>query len=455
MTLNRTTLFLGSLAVACLAVLGAYASGAGTAPAAETAAGQAEMIPLQPIIDAAEENAIIELAPGVYQGPVTLEKPLTIDGGGKAIIDGGGKGTVVSLFTNGATIKSLIIQNSGDLHNDLDAGVHIEGDFNVVKDNIVRECLFGVDIQQADNNVVRRNKISSKADSGLGVKGDAIRLWYSKNNKVEDNEIFDSRDAVVWYSSDNTIARNKIRNGRYGLHFMYSKYNLVEGNEIRQNSVGIFLMYSDDVVVRGNRVFQALGPTGIGVGLKETSNVEITDNDILYNATGIYLDLSPFQPDTTNRIFRNRIAYNATGALFLSDWTNNIFKDNVFWNNIRQVGVGSFASAARNVWQGNYWDDYEGFDLDRDGTGDRPYAPKVYSDRLWMDVPPAGFFKGTPLLTALDFLERLAPFSDPLIMLKDQQPRISTQFEPATNAADNADAGSASGRVDPFGLHSD
>ena len=418
---------------------------------AETAAPAPGSIPLQPILDAAEDNAIVTLEPGVYQGPIDIEKPVFLEGGGKAVVQGNGKGTVITVRTDGVTLRGLTVRGSGESHNDIDAGIRLEGNFNVVKDNVIEDCLFGVDLQQADANVVRRNRISSKADAGLGVKGDAIRLWYATENKIEDNEIFDSRDLVVWYSADNRIAGNSVRDGRYGLHFMYSKYNLVENNQFDRNSVGIFLMYSDDVVVRGNRIFQALGPTGVGVGLKETSNVEIADNDILYNATGIYLDLSPFEPETTNRIYRNRIAFNESGVLFLNDWTGNDFKDNIFKNNIRQVSVSTFAGAARNVWEGNYWDDYEGFDRDHDGTGDKPHQPMVYADRLWMDVPKAAFFKGTPILAAIDFLERLAPFSQPIMMLSDAHPRISTGFEAATKVEDGSDAGAR--RIDPFGLN--
>ena len=431
--------------------------GPGSVISGQKAPGTVALIPLQPLIDAAKDNATLVLEPGHYAGPILITKPLTLEGQNKVTIDGGGKGTVITLKTNGATIRNLHITNSGDQHNEIDAGVHIEGNFNVVKDNVIDECLFGVDLQQANNNVVRRNRISSKSDAELGVKGDAVRLWYSLNNRVEDNDIAGARDMVVWYSADNRITGNTVRDGRYGLHFMYSRYNLVERNTIHRNAVGIFLMYSDDVIVRKNRIFQAQGATGIGIGLKETSNVEIADNEILYNASGIYLDLSPFQPDTTNRIYRNQIAFNDLGVVFLNDWHSNVFKDNVFWSNIRPVSVRSFASAARNVWEGNYWDDYQGFDHNDDGIGDTPYIRKVYADRLWMDLPEAAFFKATPLLTALDFVERLAPFTEPLIMLRDKKPRMGRSFaaltgdEAAKEASSNENNGGQ--KSDPFGLH--
>ena len=320
------------------------------------------------------------------------------------------------------------IIGSGDQHNDIDAGIHIKGDYNVVKDNVIEECLFGVDLEQASNNIVRRNSIKSKADAGLGIKGDAIRLWYSFHNKIEYNKIENSRDFVVWYSNNNSILGNEIREGRYGLHFMYSKYNLVEDNSIKKNAVGIFLMYSDDVVIRNNRIFQAHGNAGVGIGLKETSGVKIIGNEILYNSRGISLDLSPFEPEKINEIYGNNIAFNSIGIVFLSDWKGNTIKDNRFKSNILPVTVSSFAGATRNIWTGNYWDTYEGFDQNKDGFGDTPYDLKIYSDRLWMDKPKAAFFQGTPVLSVLDFLERLAPFSEPLLMLKDKTPRMQEKF---------------------------
>lgn len=47
---------------------------------------------LQELIDAAPDGAEIVLESGVYDGPVVIDRPVTIDGGGEAIIDGGGAG---------------------------------------------------------------------------------------------------------------------------------------------------------------------------------------------------------------------------------------------------------------------------------------------------------------------------------------------------------------------------
>jgi nitrous oxidase accessory protein len=254
------------------------------------------------------------------------------------------------------------------------------------------------------------------------MRGDAIRLWYSFGNKITNNTITDSRDTVVWYSKDNLIAHNTASRGRYSLHFMYSQENTVEDNRYFDNTVGIFLMYSDGVKVRRNMVAHATGATGVGIGFKETSNVIIEDNRVLYCATGLYIDVSPYQPDTTNLFKNNLIAYNGVGVSFLNDWTGNVFEQNAFKGNLNQVAVYGGHSANRNVWSGNYWDSYEGFDRDRNGIGDVPFEEYAYADRIWMDVPPAQFFQGSPTLSMFDFLERLAPFSTPDLILRDSRP---------------------------------
>jgi len=384
----------------------------------------AEHPPFQALVDAAEKNSTLVPPPGIYSGPVILDFPLTIDGKGQVTIDGGGKGSVIYLDTDGSVIRNLHLTNSGESHNDIDAGVQVRGKFNVIKDNVIDNTLFGIDLQQSDHNVIRRNRISSKPVE-LGVRGDAVRLWYSFNNKITDNVIRDSRDMVVWYSADNLIARNDARNGRYSLHFMYSRFNDVDSNHYENNSVGIFLMYSDGVVVRNNYIAYANGPTGMGIGFKETSGVTIKGNHILYCATGMYVDVSPFDPESTNYIHDNVVAFTNIGVNFLNDWTGNEFERNVFKGNQTQIAVAGGKTANRNVWKGNYWDDYEGFDLDQDGIGDTPYELYGYADRIWMDVPPARFLKGTPVMSLIDFLERLAPFTTPSMLVRDERPLMS------------------------------
>jgi nitrous oxidase accessory protein len=413
--------------------------------------------PFQPFVDAAQAGDEIRPPPGTYAGPVAVNKALTINGQGHVTIDGGGKGTVVTLAANGATLMGLKIVNSGDSSNDVDAAVHVRGQGNIVRDNVIENVLFGIDLEQADGNVIRRNKISSKPVT-LGLKGDAIRLWYSNGNRIEDNTVFNSRDLVVWYSNNNTILRNQSHSNRYGLHLMFANANLIEDNRFYNNSVGVSLMYSDDVKLFGNDIMSSPGPSGTCLSVKESSVVMAKKNNIVYCAIGINIDVSPYQPDTLNIFEGNRIAYNDTAIMFLSDWKDNEFLGNIILGNITQVTVNGGGSANRNRWEGNFWDDYEGFDRDKDGTGDKPYRLNNYAGRVWIDKPWARLFKGTPLLEVLDFLDRLAPFSEPVLLVQDERPQLdrnkmSLPALPRGGAVAEKPPGlEDQDRIDPFGL---
>ncbi|MBF0218231.1 MAG: nitrous oxide reductase family maturation protein NosD [Gammaproteobacteria bacterium] len=382
-----------------------------------------DLLPLQPLLDAANKGDEVKPPAGRYRGPVYITQAITLNGENGVIIDAEGKGSVISLESDGAVLRNLHLVNSGDSHNDIDSGIQVRGNFNVIKDNRIENTLFGIDVGESKSNIIRRNRISSKPYE-LGLRGDSIRLWYSFNNKVIDNVITDSRDMVAWYSGDNEFSGNVVSGGRYSLHFMYSKYNLVENNHFSKNSVGIFLMYSDGIVVRNNYIASAAGATGVGIGFKETSGITVEQNQVLHCASGLYIDVSPFDPDLPNVIRDNLIAFNGIGIRFLNDWQGNTFTANHFKGNIAQVVVSGAGSAGRHLWQGNFWDDYEGFDNNRDGVGDTPYELFAYADRVWMDIGGAQFFMGSPILEVIDFLERLAPFSDPLLLLRDQSPLI-------------------------------
>ncbi len=376
---------------------------------------------LQELINAAPAGTVLKLKPGRYSGPVVVNKTLTIDGGREVTVDGGGKGTVFVLEARDAVLRGLHLTNSGVSHDSDDACLNVRGDRNVVENLRIDNCLFGIDLKQSNDNVVRGNRIRSKPFD-LGTRGDSLRLWYSHRNLIADNTIEDSRDMVAWYSNENRYLNNVARRSRYSIHFMFAADNVVEGNRFYDNAVGVNVMYSGGGAIRNNLFSHANGPTGMAVGFKEASNVLVEGNEIIYCAVGVGLDMSPFEPDSTITIRGNRIAYNGIGVSFLSDKQGTLIERNAFEGNLTQVAMGDSGSANRNVWRGNYWDDYQGFDRNGDNVGDRPHELYAYTDQVWMQVPYARFFRNAPMMETLDFLERLAPFSTPVMLLRDEQP---------------------------------
>lgn len=389
------------------------------------AAMAAELPLFQALVDATPEGGTLLPKPGIYAGPVVINRSINIYASSDVIIDNGGVGTVMKLNASHSVISGLTLRHSGDHHTALDAALQIKSHFNIIKDLTIENCLFGIDLAQANNNILKRNHIHS-IDTDIGLKGDAIRVWYSIFNTVVDNTIENVRDGIlVWYSRQNEIRGNTVNDSRYGLHFMYAEQNKAENNSFHRNMVGLFSMYANGLVAKGNTILESSGPSGIGLGLKQTSDAILQDNTLIGNAIGLYLDQSPEDEDIPNSVIGNSIAYNGVGVHFLSDQLGTTFSGNDFIGNFTPVAVHtSSRTAARNDWTGNHWDLYQGFDANHDGVGDSPMELFDYADRLWMDVPPVGFFRGAPVLEMLDFLQRLAPFSEPALILRDSQPQL-------------------------------
>jgi nitrous oxidase accessory protein len=379
--------------------------------------------PFQELVDAAPAGSVLKPPPGSYAGPVVLKKPLTIEGGGKVTIDAGDRGTVFSLEADNSVLRGVHLTGSGANHDTDDSCLDVRGNGNVIDGLVVDNCLFGIDLKQSSNNVVRGNQVRSK-DLDLGARGDGLRLWYSNNNLIENNRVTDTRDMVAWYSHRNIFRGNEGRRSRYSIHFMFANNNLVENNRFYDNAVGLYFMYMEGGAARNNVISHATGAAGMGIGFKEASDIVVEGNEIIYCAIGIGSDLSPFQPDTKIQIKNNRVAYNGIGILFNSELGGNIVTGNIFEGNLSHVALGGHSAAGLNQWHGNYWDDYQGFDRNGDGIGDNPYNYYAYADRLWMEIPAARFFKNAPAMELLDFLERLAPFSAPDILVHDEAPRF-------------------------------
>jgi len=382
---------------------------------------------LQKAIDNAEIGSILKLKAGVYRGNITIDKPLTIVGVEKGVvIDGGGKGTVINITSSFVNIKNLRVTGSGDYHHQLDAGITLKDASECeISDIVIDDCLFGIDMQNVSNSIIKNNKITSK-DFDLGLRGDGLRLWYSNDNLIQGNSLIKSRDMVVWYSHGNVIEENYGERCRYSLHFMYAGKNYVHNNEYKLNSVGIFFMYSKDTVATGNIIKSSLGATGMGIGLKEVSNFILKNNTIIYNAQGIYIDRSPFEPGDNNWIEDNNILYNATALHFHSLSDDNILRGNNIQGNIEDISNdGRGGKTDKNDFTGNYWDNYEGFDKNEDGIGDTTHRVYRYADKLWMHNPSVKFFYGSPVISMLNFLAKLAPFSEPVFLLEDAKPKVT------------------------------
>lgn len=378
--------------------------------------------PLQPWIDATPAGGTLNIPPGTYSGPVVISRPIVIDGRGKVTIDGGGQGTVLTLRAGATTLRGLHLTHSGDSHDSIDSGLLIDqASGNLIEDNVIDDVMFGITLHQSNDNRLANNRIRSKPHDPAD-RGDGIRLWYSMGNRIEANDIAAIRDITVSNSPRNRFVGNTVRDSRRAMNFLFSPRSLVENNLLTRNATGITVLNSDGMIIRGNRIMHAMEASSAGVALKESSAVLVHANEILHCAVGISAD-SPMDPINRITLIDNRIAYNVTGINFYGERGGHLILNNRFEHNLWQAMVGGSGESLSNEWYGNYWDDYEGFDRNKDGVGDTPYEIWAYSDRIWMDTPMAKFFRNSPVLELLDFLERLAPFALPNMILRDPEPQ--------------------------------
>ena len=379
--------------------------------------------PLQLYIQLTPPGGTLELEPGRYSGPAVVDRPITIDGGGKAVIDAQGEGTVLTIAADGATVRGLHLTHSGTSHDGVDAGILVKADRVTLEGNLIDNTLFGIHLSNANDNTIRNNRISSLPDRDVSIRGDAIRVWYSHGNLIENNEIEHARDLVFSNASENRILGNRIRHSRISMEFVYSPDNEVLDNVLENNVTGIAVIYSGGNRFSGNRIAHMRKLTGSGISVKESYDVLIDDNEIAHCAVGL-LATSPLQPENILHIENNLFTYNDVATYFYGEKGGHLIRNNRFIDNFVDVMGSAPATTRLNDWRGNYWDRYTGFDRNGDGTGDQPHRVWLYADRIWMERSMARFFRGSPALSLVDFMERLVPSSEPDLIYQDPEPRM-------------------------------
>lgn len=377
---------------------------------------------LQAWIDTALPGTVLRLPAGTYRGPAVVAKPLTLENIGKVVIDGGGAGTILTIKADHVTVRGLTIRNSGGSHDAIDGGIMAEGSHLLIENNRIEDVLFGISLHRTTDSVVRHNRIRSRPVDSAD-RGDGLRLWYSTGNRIEDNDIAQIRDITVSNSPLNRYTGNSIRDSRRAFNFLFSHRSIVERNYLVKNSTGIIALNSEGMIIRHNRILHAMDASGAGIALKETSAALVQGNEIVHCAHGIMAD-SPMNPLNRIVFVDNLIAHNITGIYFYGAKGGHIAINNTFRSNLWPVTIIGDGDPMNDTWWGNIWDTYEGFDLDGDGFGDTPHELHAWADRIWIETPSATFFRNSPILELLDFLEKLAPFSAPSLILRDTAPRM-------------------------------
>ena len=382
---------------------------------------------LQARLDSAPPGAVIDLAPGVYAAPLLIAKPVTLRGGGRATLSAGGKGTVVRVTAPGVVLEDLAVADSGESLLFEDAGLRVEAASVSVRRCSFSNVLFGAFLVHAPGALIEDSRFTGKPLT-IGSRGDLIRSWNSDHVVVRRNTLEGGRDFVLWFSTGSRVEGNTVSNGRYGLHFMYTDGASVEGNRFLGNSVGLYVMYSQRVAIRANRFERHRGPSGAGLGLKESDWITVEENDFVGNRQGVYIDGSPLLAERGNVFARNVLARNDVGMSILPGVKGNAFYGNVFEDNLQQVSLRGGGRLTGNAWEkdgrGNFWSDYAGYGAAGSAVGRMAYRVESGWEGLMDRRPLARFFLFTPAAEAVDLASRAFPVFRPKAVLSDEHPLL-------------------------------
>lgn len=374
---------------------------------------------LRQAISLAENGDTIVLQEGRYnERNVEIDKSLTIRGEGNPIIDAEGNGYVLIIRADSVTIRDLQVHNAGKSFIEDYAGILVEkAKYCLIENVTLKDNFFGIYLAESTRSVIRNNVVQASSERESN-SGNGIHLWYSTHVTVENNHVKGHRDGIYFEFVENgTIRGNRSeKNLRYGLHFMFSDSCRYTGNLFVNNGAGVAVMFTERVEMTDNVFRDNWGSAAYGLLLKEIYDSKIEDNRFVNNSTGIYIE-------ACNRLMisGNEFEDNGWAVKLMANSMDNKFVHNNFIGNSFEVATNSRQNF--NTFENNYWSQYEGYDLDRDGIGDIAHRPVRLFSIMVEKQPQTLMLLNSLIIDILDMAERVMPSLTPET-LTDTRPRM-------------------------------
>jgi nitrous oxidase accessory protein len=364
----------------------------------------------------------IRIKPGLYrERNLLVTKPLVILGERFPVFDAERKGEIFTVKSNNVTIRGLELRNTGSTSTiDWAAVKVLEARHVTVIGNRIRGAYFGVYLSASDNCRVEGNDIAGTPGEEQ-TTGNGVHAWKCDRILVQNNRVSGHRDGIYFeFVTNSTIRRNlSRRNIRYGLHFMFSHQNGYFQNTFRDNGAGVAVMYTRRVTMQGNVFEENWGSSAYGLLLKDISDSHIDHNVFRKNTVGIHMEGSSRIAVRQNRFLENGWGLRVQASCMDNAFTRNAFEGNTF-------DVATNGQTVLNTFDQNYWDKYEGYDLNRDGQGDVPYHPVSLFSMVLEQMPPGVVLLRSFMVSLLDRAEKVIPSLTPEALV-DARPRMKAE----------------------------
>ncbi|MFL5578739.1 MAG: nitrous oxide reductase family maturation protein NosD [Gemmatimonadaceae bacterium] len=372
-------------------------------------------------------HGTIVVSAGTYREPtIAVTKPVTIEGRGRAVLDGEGRREIMTVRADDVTVRGLVFRGVGASEIEDRAALRVtESARCVVEGNAVEDGFFGIYLARVDGCVVRRNVLRARHGTE-SASGNGVHLWTSRDVLVADNDVRGFRDGIYFeFVRGSLVERNTSEgNLRYGLHFMYSDSCRYVGNAFRRNGSGVAVMYTNGVEMTGNRFEDNWGAAAYGLLLKEIGGATLRGNRFARNTVALLSDGTTRLAAEGNEFVGNGWAVQLQSNTQDARFVHNDFVANTF-------DVATNAGRATTVFAANHYDAYRGYDLDRDGTGDVPHRPVRLFSMVAARWEPALVLLRSFFVELLDAAERVVPALTPETLV-DSAPAMRPQTRPRT-----------------------
>lgn len=360
-------------------------------------------------LKACDNGDTVQVYAGLYkEGNLIINKSIYFEGIGMPVLDGQKKYEVLSVKANSVTICGFKIIRSGYATLNDPCGIKVYDSHHVnVINNTLYDNFFGIYLQYSKFCIIKNNSVT-----GLGVEeqqiGNGIHCWKSDSLQIIANHVSGHRDGIYFEFVTNSVIWRNIseKNIRYGLHFMFSNSDSYISNVFKNNGAGVAVMFTHKVKMFNNTFSENWGDAAYGLMLKEITDSYILGNHFSKNTTGIYME-------GTNRLLveKNSFDANGWGMKIQASCMDNVITQNNFTGNTFDISTNG--SLVLNTFNSNYWDKYEGYDLNKDKVGDVPYHPLSIFSVLVEKNPPAMLLFRSFMVDLLDKSEKLMPSLTP------------------------------------------
>lgn len=362
---------------------------------------------------------------GTYrEGNVRIQKPIVIIGTGFPVFDGENVHEIFTIESDNVTIRGLSFLDTGTASMNDVAAIKVLSAKNItISGNKFSNAFFGIYFANSSESTVENNQLTATAVAEYEI-GNGIHMWKCRQITIRNNEIRGHRDGIYFEFVTDSFISNNISEGniRYGLHFMFSHNDEYRNNSFINNGAGVAVMYTKKVKMFGNTFEQNWGGASYGLLLKDISDSEVNGNHFLKNTVAIHVEGVSRTKFEDNDFYENGYAMRLQASSDDNVLVHNNFSGNTF-------DMATNGTMVLNTIDSNYWDRYQGYDLNKDGIGDVPYRPVNMYAMIVERIPAAVLLWRSFLVLLMDRAEKVIPVVTPE-NLKDNSPSMKPYDRP-------------------------